>query len=124
VLDAPEVGFRKLIGVQVLDIGENAACITVEITEDLLNPAGARHGGVGAILDSVMGNALDRILVPGRINPFAVTIESKVNYLASVPPRPATALARAVPNGSELIVVQAELRRSSGSSSTRSWKRT
>ena len=114
MLDAPEVGFRKLIGVQVLDIGENAACITVEITEDLLNPAGACHGGVGAILDSVMGNALDRILVPGRINPFAVTIESKVNYLASVPPGPVTASARVLSNDGELAVIEAELLRHDG----------
>jgi uncharacterized protein (TIGR00369 family) len=113
--DAPEVGFRRLIGVRVLDVRENEARIAVEITEDLLNPAGACHGGVvGAILDSVMGNAIDGILVPGRVGQFAVTVESKVNYLASVPPGPVTASARVLSNDGELAVIEAELLRHDG----------
>lgn len=113
--DFPETGFRRLIGVRILEIRPDFARIGVEVTEDLLNPAGACHGGaVSAILDSVMGNALDGAIVQGDITQFSVTVECKVNYLAAIPTGPVTASARVLSRDGDLATVEAELRRGDG----------
>ena len=115
MLDAPEVGFRRLIGVRLLETREGYARLAVEVTEDLLNPVGACHGGaVSAILDSVMGNALDGPLIAGAISRFGVTVECKVNYLASIPLGPVTAEARVLSTKDDLAVVEGRLHRSDG----------
>lgn len=115
MLDFPETGFRRLIGVRILEIRPDFARIGVEVTGDLLNPAGACHGGaVGAILDSAMGNALDGAIVQGDIEQFSVTVECKINYLAAIPVGPVTASARVLSRNGDLATVEAELYRSDG----------
>lgn len=110
-----EVGFRKLVGVRLQETRAGYARLAVEITQDHLNPVGACHGGaVSAILDSVMGNALDGPLIVGEIERFGVTVECKVNYLASIPVGPVTATAKVISDDGEIALVEAELHRGDG----------
>lgn len=75
--------FRELLGIQIEDIQEGSAVLTLPFHEKLLQSANMIHGGVFSVLvDSVIGTAIRSVIGEKR---FAVTAELNVNYI-----RPAT----------------------------------
>ena len=57
---AGEIGFRRLLGVEIVEVREDFAHLALAVTDDMMNQFGTvAHGGVvGALLDSAMGNAI------------------------------------------------------------------
>ncbi len=75
--------FRELLGIQIEDIKEGSAVLTLPFQEKLLQSANMIHGGVFSVLvDSVIGTAVRSVIDE---NMFAVTAEMNINYM-----RPAT----------------------------------
>jgi 1,4-dihydroxy-2-naphthoyl-CoA hydrolase len=55
---APEQGFDALIGLEVVDMGEEEVRAAVPVRDDLLQPAGLVHGGVlASIAESITSMA-------------------------------------------------------------------
>lgn len=70
--------FRKLLGVQIEEISEGVAVLSLSIRDDLLQAGDMVHGGVLSVLiDSVIGTAVRTVL---DSNEFSVTAEMNINY--------------------------------------------
>jgi acyl-CoA thioesterase len=70
--------FRKLIGVQIEDISEGFAILSLPIRNDLLQSGKVVHGGVLSVLiDSVIGTAVRTAL---ETDEYSVTAEMNINY--------------------------------------------
>lgn len=104
--------FRKLIGVQIEDIGDGTALLSLPVTDNLLQSGHVVHGGVLSVLiDSVIGTAVRSVLEPNKIS---VTAEMNINYF-----RPATkgkilAEGKLVNKGRTLIVGTGDIRNEEG----------
>ncbi|MEW9673559.1 PaaI family thioesterase [Ammoniphilus sp. 3BR4] len=71
--------FRELIGIQIEDIREGYAKLSVSVDDKLLQSGDFVHGGVLAVLiDSVIASAIRTVLDQGKM---AVTAEMNVNFL-------------------------------------------
>lgn len=75
--------FRNLLGIEIKNIQEGYAELTLPIDDKLLQSANMVHGGVFSVLiDSVIGTAIRSVLDEDTIS---VTAEMNINYF-----RPAT----------------------------------
>jgi uncharacterized protein (TIGR00369 family) len=74
--------FGKHLGVEVVEVGDGRARISLPFRAELTNPAGKLHGGVIATLaDSAMAMAVGSVLgVPGRHS----TVKLEIRYKAPV----------------------------------------
>ena len=65
--EIPSPPFAKLIGIDVFDIGESRARMTLTPQEFHYNPMGCVHGGIlSTLLDTVMGTAIHTALPAGQ----------------------------------------------------------
>jgi 1,4-dihydroxy-2-naphthoyl-CoA hydrolase len=84
-------GVPGYLGMRFTGVGPGWTTCAIDVTAELLNPAGAAHGAVVAsLVDHVLGSTVIPVVPRGT---WPATIEFKVNYLA--PTREGELLARA-----------------------------
>ncbi|HET9691503.1 MAG TPA: PaaI family thioesterase [Acidimicrobiales bacterium] len=73
-------GLPGYLGMRFTDVGPGRVVGELEVTEELLNPFGAAHGGViAALVDHVLGAVTVPVVAPGS---WPATSEFKLNLLA------------------------------------------
>ena len=105
--DTTAGGFSGRLGIRVDDTDEGGARLTLEVTDEHLNPAGTLHGGVLATLvDAAMGQAVRT--VSGEDDTPA-TSQLTVTYLRPGKPGRLTVSASVRTRGEHLTVCEAEV---------------
>ena len=81
-LEAPS-GFERLLGLEVLEVGEDTARARLPVREELLQPAGLVHGGVYAsIAESLASWATARaVMAEGKT---AVGLSNQTSFLRPI----------------------------------------
>jgi uncharacterized protein (TIGR00369 family) len=105
--------FLKLLGVTIISRSPERSEAEVVNREDLCNRRGVMHGGAIMALADIMGGMTASAALPkgGR----TATIESKTNFLASIPPGDTVrAVCTPVHSGRTTIVLQTNITRSDG----------
>jgi 1,4-dihydroxy-2-naphthoyl-CoA hydrolase len=73
-------GLPAYLGMQVTEVGPGRLVCELKVTEDLLNPFGAAHGGVvSALVDHVLGAVCIPVVAKGS---WPATGEYKINMVA------------------------------------------
>lgn len=100
--------YLNLLGIQRLVPEQGDSQTELVITESLMNPNGAAHGGsIFSLVDTGMSGALRRHIVEPE---FTATVESKINYLKAV--RVGNTLlctARVIQRTSRMAVIEADV---------------
>ena len=97
--------FRELVGLDVGELGDGTAVVTMEAGEQHLNPHGTVHGGaIATLVDVAMGGA---VAAAGAEAP--VTIEMKVTYLEPAQQGQLRAEAKVRKRGKRITIVEAEV---------------
>jgi len=100
-------GFNHLIGFELVRMHRDGLTIQCRVRPELLNSAGAVHGGVTAsLVDAAVGCALHHHF--GGTRSFT-TVELKVNYFRPVTESRLLARSRLVRIGSRICVGQVDL---------------
>src|SRR5450759_1506556 len=100
-------GFNQMIGFELVRVHRDGLTIQCRVRSELLNRAGAVHGGVTATLvDAAVGSALHHHF--GGTRSFT-TVELKVNYFRPVTEGRLLARSRLVRIGSKICVGQVDL---------------
>jgi acyl-CoA thioesterase len=104
--------FEAVVGFQPAAIENDTAAVRLEVAPHLLNPNGILHGGVlFAVMDSSMGSILMSSVAEGET---CATVESKINFLASVREGVVTVETRVVHRGSRIAVLESRATTDSG----------
>ncbi len=75
-------GLTGYLGLRLVEVGPGTAAAEIEVRPELMQPFGAVHGGVVAVLvDQVLGAAIFPSLPKGT---WPATLEFKLNYMAPV----------------------------------------
>jgi len=99
--------FNELVGLELVRAHKDGITLQVRIRPELLNSAGAVHGGVTAsIADAAVGCALQHHFGGSR---RFTTVELKVNYFRPVTAGRLRARSRLVRIGSRICVGQVDL---------------
>jgi 1,4-dihydroxy-2-naphthoyl-CoA hydrolase len=73
-------GLPHFLQMSVVEVGPGRVVCELPVTEALLNPFGAAHGGVvSALVDHVLGTVCSAVIPPGA---WPATSEYKINLLA------------------------------------------
>lgn len=109
--DSEQIGrssaFGRLLGLEIVSVGDGEAVLRLPVREDLLNLHGKLHGGVMfSLLDIAMGQA-SHSLLGGQ--PGSVTLECKVNYLRAIGEGEVTCRAWVIHPGRRTHVLEAEV---------------
>jgi uncharacterized protein (TIGR00369 family) len=104
--ELPASGMARLIGFELVEVGEGYAVLIVSPDERHSNGIGIAHGGLAAtLLDSATGCAINTMMPAGII---FTTLEMKINYVRPV--RSGTGLlrceARVIHAGSRVATAQ------------------
>ncbi|NIM46026.1 MAG: hotdog fold thioesterase [Nitrososphaeria archaeon] len=104
--------YYRFLGMEVSEVSPGFARINLPFKRDLLQLAGAVHGGVTAsLVDAAVAVALIASVAPEtRIT----TIELKVNYVSPVKKEDVTAEGRIIHKGSHTAVGDVEVRTKDG----------
>ena len=107
--DIPPPAMARTLGFRPTEIAHGTITFQATPGTDVLNPMGVVHGGwYGALLDTVMGCAVQTTLPPGRIY---TTLEYKVNLTRAIPPNMLSAAVGTVQHsGRSTAVAQGEIR--------------
>lgn len=102
----PAAPIARLMGFDLVDVGDGIAIFQGEPNADLLNPLGTVHGGWAlTLIDSAGGCAAHSTLAPG----FGyTTIETKANFARPITPNngPIRAEGRVVTAGRRIIATE------------------
>jgi acyl-CoA thioesterase len=99
--------FRKLLGIQVVDVQPGTAVLSLPVREQLLQSSKNVHGGVLAILvDSVIGTAVRSVLEEGAT---CATAEMNINYIRPAKEGTITSYGKVIHQGRTLVVGTAEI---------------
>jgi uncharacterized protein (TIGR00369 family) len=102
-----KIHFARLLGMRLRRLHRDGVTLECAIRRNLLNSAGALHGGVSASLaDAAVGVALHRHL--GSYRPIT-TVEMKINFFRPVSEGRVFARSRLVRVGSTLCVGRVDL---------------
>jgi uncharacterized protein (TIGR00369 family) len=108
-LDEYLVGFRKLIGLNLLELQEGSAVMGLEIGSEHLNSQGSLHGGIIAtMIDHAGGMSGCLCQETGRIRK-AVTLSLTTSFLAPASEGKITATGRKRPGGRRIFVSTVEI---------------
>lgn len=78
----PEVPVWDLMGIEVVEMGNGEALLTMPFEEKMTNPYGMMHGsGAYALADSAAAVAISSIAEKGK---QFFTVEMKINYLEPI----------------------------------------
>jgi uncharacterized protein (TIGR00369 family) len=106
-LPAPPIA--RLLGFEIVEVGEGRVVFAVEPQEFHYNPIGTVHGGLAAtLLDSAMGCAVHSMLPEGRAY---TTLELKVNYVRALKAGigPVRAIGKVIHVGGKIATAEATL---------------
>lgn len=102
-----KIPFAMLLGMRLARLHRDGIAIECTINDNLLNSAGALHGGVSAALaDAAVGVAIHRHL--GAHRPIT-TVEMKINYFRPVTEGRVLARSRLLRVGSTLCVGRVDI---------------
>ena len=105
--DTTAGGFAGSLGIRVDDTDEGGARLTLEVTDEHLNPAGTLHGGVLATLvDTAMGQAVRTVSDEGDV---PATSQLTVTYLRPGKPGQVAVSASVRTRGEHLTVCEADV---------------
>ena len=105
--DTTTGGFAGSLGIRVDDTDEGGARLTLEVTDEHLNPAGTLHGGVLATLvDTAMGQAVRTVSGEGDV---PATSQLTVTYLRPGKPGQVAVSASVRTRGEHLTVCEADV---------------
>ena len=97
----------RLIGMKLADLRPGEAVITVEMHDDLRQPAGLLHGGVtAALIDTAMAYAVITRLGEGE---RASTVDLTIHYVRPHTEGTFTCTAKVVRAGKNIFTVSAEV---------------
>ena len=101
-----EHGLPEYLRIHFTEVGPGFCIAELEVTESLLNPFGAAHGGVmAAMIDHMLGSAVVPVVPLGT---WPATLEFKVNYLAPTRPGVLRATSRVLSLSKRTAVVSVE----------------
>ncbi|MCB8818338.1 PaaI family thioesterase [Desulfosporosinus shakirovi] len=107
VKNMPIPSIARLIGFNIVEIGEGRAVMELEVEKRHCNPMGTLHGGVICdVADAAMGMAYYSTLGEGE---SFTTIELKVNFLKPVREGLLRAEARVIKGGKTMGLLQCEV---------------
>jgi uncharacterized protein (TIGR00369 family) len=105
--DTTTGGFAGSLGIRVDDTDDGGARLSLEVTDDHLNPAGTLHGGVLATLvDTAMGQAVRTVTGEGDV---PATSQLTVTYLRPGKPGRVAVTAAVRTRGEHLTVCEADV---------------
>jgi len=100
--DMNNVPYLQLLGIEVVDLSEGYARLTIPVDDRLNSKNGVLHGGVlSAMADSAAAMAVFSLIKPTQ---KPVTIELNINYLKPLQGEQAIAEARVISKGRTIIV--------------------
>ena len=106
-LPFPHPPFWGLLGIEVVEMGKGYAKLVMPFHEKLTQPFGIVHGGaIFTLADSAAAIAIVRTVEPGR---RFVTVEMKINYLASVSEGVMEAKAKVLRKGKTIIPIDVDV---------------
>lgn len=101
-------GFRELVGAELSEAGDGRAVVRLRAGRRHLNPGGTVHGGaISTLVDVSMAEAIGTTVAEDGERP--VTVEMRVNYMASGRPGAIISEARVRKGGKRMTVVEAEV---------------
>jgi acyl-CoA thioesterase len=104
--------FARLLALEVIEAESGRVVMRLPFSEQLLQTLGRVHGGaIFALADHASGWAAFSTLSAGE---QCATLEMKINYIAAVRNEDCIAEARVIHKGVTSIVVEAEVRSSTG----------
>ena len=113
-IPAIPVGFKKLIGLETVELAEGRAVLSLNVSAKHLNSQGSLHGGVLAtLIDHAGGNAGCFGNETGKPRK-AVTLSLTTSFLAPVSSGRIIATARKRPGGRRIFVSTTEITDESG----------
>jgi uncharacterized protein (TIGR00369 family) len=99
--------YCKLLGIEVINIGEDIAQLRLQINQNQFNQNGIIHGGViCSLADSAAAVLLLSIIESGKT---LSTIELKINFLSSVKSGNVYADAKIIHKGSKIAVLEIDI---------------
>ena len=104
--------FPKLLGIEIDEVQEGRARLSLEVRKDLLQLQGVMHGGaIASLIDTAVAFA-----IVGASDPDArfTTVEMKVNYLLAIREGRVVADARLIRDGRRIIVAECDVFDSAG----------
>lgn len=105
--DSTIEGFAGRLGIRVADAGDGGSRLSLEVTEEHLNPAGTLHGGVLATLvDTAMGQAVRTVTGEDDV---PATSQLTVTYLRPGRPGALAVTAAVRSRGEHLTVCEADV---------------
>ncbi len=109
---AKDTPYYSHLGIQVADLGEGFARLTLDFKEYLTHPFGYFHGGaIASLADSAGINA---VLTTLNETENAVTLEMKINFFAPMKDAAIIAEAKVIHRGRRSAVSDVEVRSESG----------
>jgi len=99
--------FPKLLGIEIDEIQQGRARLSLEVRKDLLQLQGVLHGGaIASLIDTAVAFA---ILGASSADDRFTTVEMKVNYLSAIREGRVVADARLIRDGRRIIVAECEV---------------
>jgi uncharacterized protein (TIGR00369 family) len=99
--------FPKLLGIEIDEIQEGRARLSVEVRKDLLQLQGVMHGGaIASLIDTAVAFAIVGASTPDQ---RFTTVEMKVNYLSAIREGRVIADARLIRNGRRIVVAECDV---------------
>ena len=110
--DYGQFPLRRFLGMEIEDIEPGQAIARLEVTESLLNPNGAVHGGVlFTMVDTAMGKATMSVLEEGQL---CASIEVQIRFLRPVGGGRLEADAVVIGRGRKIIHLESRVRDGGG----------
>jgi acyl-CoA thioesterase len=104
---ANAVPFSKLLGIELVEVTNGAATLSLKIRKELKQNHGVVHGGaIASLIDSAMAFAIIPLLATEE---RVTTVDLTISYLRPLTKGRATCVAKVVRAGRRLFVVSAEV---------------
>ena len=99
--------FPKLLGIEIDDVQEGRARLSLEVRKDLLQLQGVMHGGaIASLIDTAVAFA---IVGASQPEDRFTTVEMKVNYLSAIREGRVIADARLIRDGRRIVVAECDV---------------
>ena len=99
--------FPKLLGIEIDDVQQGRARLSLEVRQDLLQLQGIMHGGaIATLIDTAVAFAIVGASEP---DDRFTTVEMKVNYLSAIREGRVVADARLIRDGRRIIVAECDV---------------
>lgn len=106
-LPFPPSPFWEFLGIEIVQMGEGYAKLSMPFNEKITQPYGLVHGGaLFTLADSAAAIAIVRIVEPGT---RFVTVEMKINFLSSVNEGLMEARANVLKRGKRIIPIDVDV---------------